>query len=129
VGIIVPELHYGRDALAGIALFLSHLAINGLSMTGLRSQYPSLVMDKVKVSLEPGTDIERILHRLAERYHSRKPNTKDGVKVDFEDGWFHVRRSNTEPIIRVYTEAPDDQSSKALSASVTGEILDLVKIC
>ena len=104
-GIIYPELHYGRDALVGIALFLSHLADCKQSVSDLRASYPSFFMSKNKVTLEEGMDVDGILEKIKDAYIDQNPSTIDGVKIDFEDQWVHLRKSNTEPIIRIYTEA------------------------
>lgn len=104
-GIIYPELHYGRDALVGIALFLSQLALSGKSVSALKASYPAYFMSKNKIVIEGGMDVDHVLRMAEERYQSHNPSTIDGVKVDFADGWVHLRKSNTEPIIRIYSEA------------------------
>lgn len=104
-GIIYPELHYGRDALVGIALFLSLLAEKKQSVAELKSNYPLFFMSKKKIHLNPSLDVDSILEQISVQYQEYKPLTIDGVKIDFEDSWVHLRKSNTEPIIRVYTEA------------------------
>ncbi len=104
-GIIVPELHYGRDALAGIALFLSHLAHSGKQISFLRKTYPEYYMAKSKLERAPDLDLGKIFSALKNKYHREQINTEDGLKIDFEDGWVHLRPSNTEPIIRVYSES------------------------
>lgn len=104
-GIIVPELHYGRDALAGIALFLSHLAASGKHISTLRKTYPEYHMAKSKLERSPDIDLDKVFTALQEKYHRERINTEDGLKIDFEDGWVHLRPSNTEPIIRVYSES------------------------
>ena len=103
-GIILPELHYGRDALVGIAIFLTHLAKSGLSMSDLRSEYPDYKMVKDKVSIE-GLDINNILKEIISSNQGEKISTIDGVKIDYENGWVHIRKSNTEEVIRIYSEA------------------------
>lgn len=110
-GIIVPDLHYGRDALIGIALFLTHLAKSGMSATRLRATYPSYYISKNKIELTPDLDLNGVLERIKEKYASNPINTIDGVKIEFEQEWVHLRRSNTEPIIRIFAEA--DSLSKA----------------
>jgi phosphomannomutase len=121
-GIIYPELHYGRDALVGVALFLSHLAHTGLTMTELRATYPHYAMSKNKVELTPATDVDAILAAVKARFTDaagvEKVTDIDGVKIDFADRWAHLRRSNTEPIIRIYTEAPDRAAAEALAAQM-----------
>ena len=104
-GIIYPELHYGRDALVGIALFLTHLAKFGKSMSYLRSTYPNYVIVKDKLPLEPTTDVDGILASLEKKYSKFEINTIDGLKIIMPDGWVMIRKSNTEPIVRVYAES------------------------
>ncbi len=104
-GVIYPELHYGRDALVGIALFLSHLAHTGLKVSELRKTYPEYFIAKNRIDLKPGTDVDAILQKVKGIYSDQKVNDIDGVKIDFPDKWVHLRKSNTEPIIRVYSEA------------------------
>ena len=105
-GIILPELHYGRDALVGIALALTHLAKSGKTMSELRAGYPEYYMAKQKIELVPGLDVDGILASIAERYSNEELSTIDGVKITWSDRWVHLRKSNTEPIVRIYTEAP-----------------------
>ena len=121
-GIIFPALHYGRDALAGIALFLTHLARTGRTMSDLRSSYPRYHISKNRVELAPGMDVDRVLEEIAGLYGDNEVILTDGVKVDFPDRWVHLRRSNTEPIIRIYSEAPDRAAAEALAAEVKGHI-------
>jgi phosphomannomutase len=104
-GIIVPELHYGRDALIGIALFLTHVAKEKKTVQQLRNTYPDYFMSKNKIELTPGFDLEKIFGHLKEKYKSHSMNTEDGLKIDFESDWVHLRSSNTEPIIRIYAES------------------------
>lgn len=104
-GVILPELHYGRDALVGIALFLTYLAKRKLSCTALRKTYPEYIISKNKIELSPELDVDTILKNVAEKFKHEKVNTIDGVKIDFAEGWVHLRKSNTEPIIRIYAEA------------------------
>lgn len=108
-GIIVPELHYGRDALAGIALFLAHLAKAGTKLSELRQRYPNYPMVKDKIALTPDIDIENLLQNLHEHYQHEQRDTQDGLKIDFPDGWVHLRKSNTEPIIRIYAEGTTEE--------------------
>lgn len=126
-GIIVPDLHYGRDALAGIALFLTHLAKTGLSMTALKATYPVYHMVKDKINLRPGIDLAAILESMQEKYKEENYNTIDGLKINFENSWIHMRKSNTEPIIRVYSEAPNPESARSLVDRFKEEVLGLVK--
>jgi phosphomannomutase len=125
-GIIYPELHYGRDALVGIALFLSHLADCKLSVSDLRASYPSFFMSKNKVTLEEGMDVDGILEKIKDAYIDQNPSTIDGVKIDFEDQWVHLRKSNTEPIIRIYTEATNQAAADALAETVLNQIRALI---
>ena len=113
-GIIVPELHYGRDALAGIALFLSHLAVFGGKMSELKNTYPRYFMEKDKIALTKDVDLPAILEKLHHKYQNEECNTVDGLKIDFEQGWVHLRKSNTEPIIRIYSESISEKRAKAL---------------
>ena len=123
-GVIYPESHYGRDALVGIGLFLSHLAHTGLKPTELRKTYPAYYIAKNRIDLTPDTDIDAILARVKEAYADQQVNDIDGVKIDFPDKWVHLRKSNTEPIIRVYSEAHTldeaEQLAQELMAFVKG---------
>ena len=105
-GIILPALHYGRDALVGIALALTHLAKSGKTMSELRAGYPEYYMAKQKIELVPSLDVDGILASIAERYSNKELSTIDGVKITWSDRWVHLRKSNTEPVVRIYTEAP-----------------------
>ncbi|MFN7302019.1 MAG: phosphoglucosamine mutase [Bacteroidota bacterium] len=125
-GIIYPELHYGRDALVGIALFLSHLATSGKSVSGLRSTYPQYVISKNKVELVPGTDVDAILHNLKEKYKKQPVNTIDGVRIEFDGDWVHLRKSNTEPIIRIYAESSTEVTAGNLARKIIQDIGDLI---
>lgn len=124
-GVIYPELHYGRDALVGIALFLSHLVKYDGSCSELRASYPSYFMAKEKVQLIEGINLEALLGSFKERYQDQKINDVDGVRVDFEDSWVHLRRSNTEPIIRIYAEAGTQEAADALAAKIMKELKEL----
>ncbi|MFZ9969125.1 MAG: phosphoglucosamine mutase [Bacteroidia bacterium] len=121
-GVIFPDLHYGRDALVGIALFLSHLALKSTSVKTLRDSYPRYEMAKEKVSFDPSQDPEALLQKLAESFPNAQHNREDGLKIDLDKSWLHVRKSNTEPILRIYTEAPTAQEAKDL-ALVARQIL------
>jgi phosphomannomutase len=121
-GIIYPELHYGRDSLVGVALFLSHLAEQKISVSALRATYPSYFMSKKKITLTPEIDVDAILEGMAKKYASEEINTIDGVKIDFESNWVHLRKSNTEPIIRIYTEAASQEDADTLADRIIGEI-------
>ena len=117
-GVIYPASHYGRDALVGVALFLSHFVAEGKTMTELKASYPRYFISKNKMTLSPGMDVDKILDGLKAKYASEKITDIDGVKIDFEDGWVHLRKSNTEPIIRVYSEARDEASADRLAREV-----------
>tara|TARA_B100001778_G_scaffold332872_1_gene340142 strand:+ start:288 stop:1667 length:1380 start_codon:yes stop_codon:yes gene_type:complete len=121
-GIILPELHYGRDALVGIALFLSHLSRLNISCSRLRSNYPNYFMSKDKVKLNENLDVESIIKNIALAYSSEKTNIIDGLKIDFDDSWVQLRKSNTEPIIRVYSEAKSQEEAEKLSKKFISEI-------
>lgn len=121
-GIIDPQLHYGRDALVGIALFLTHLAQSNLSCAALRKTYPDYFMSKNKIDLPKGTDVPAILAKVKDAYTSFPVNTEDGVKIEFEKSWVHLRASNTEPIIRVYSEAPTVEEAEQVAKEVMGKI-------
>jgi phosphomannomutase len=121
-GVIYPELHYGRDALVGVALFLSLLVERGLSVAALRSTFPSYFMSKNKITLEEGMDVDAVLAAIARKYIDEKTSTIDGVKIDFKDEWVHLRKSNTEPIIRIYTEATNEAAAAALASRFVQEI-------
>lgn len=114
-GVIYPELHYGRDALVGIALFLSHLATSKKSMSSLRAQYPNYVISKNKIQLEDGMDVKHIIAQISEKYNHYPQNTIDGLRIDIEDDWIHLRSSNTEPIIRIYAESSTEQTANAMT--------------
>ena len=121
-GVIYPELHYGRDALVGVALFLTYLAKCGKSMTELRKSYPAYFASKNKIQLTPAIDVDKVLVDIKSRYADERVNDIDGVKIDFEDCWVHLRKSNTEPIIRVYTEAHTMAEADALAERFIAEI-------
>ena len=124
-GIIYPDLHYGRDALVGIALFLSLLAERNLSVSALRKTYPSYYMSKKKIELTPQLDVDGILNTVEERYQNETLTTIDGVKIDFEASWVHLRKSNTEPIIRIYTEAKSQNEADALADRFISELSEI----
>lgn len=125
-GIIYPELHYGRDSLVGVALFLSHLAEKKMKVSELRASYPSYFMAKKKIQLTPELDVDEILVKMAEKYANEKVNTIDGVKIDFARNWVHLRKSNTEPIIRIYTEAQSEEEANTLADKVINEIKAMI---
>lgn len=121
-GIIYPELHYGRDSLVGVALFLSHLAEQKMTVSALRASYPSYFMSKQKIALTPQIDVDAILEKMADTYKAEEITTIDGVKIDFESNWVHLRKSNTEPIIRIYTEAVSQIKADELANDIISEI-------
>ncbi|WP_452221174.1 phosphoglucosamine mutase [Lacinutrix salivirga] len=121
-GIIYPDSHYGRDALVGVALFLSLLADKKMSVSELRKTYTSYFMSKKKIQLTPSLDVDAILKAMATKYANEKLTTIDGVKIDFAENWVHLRKSNTEPIIRVYTEAKSQEEADALADKIIAEI-------
>jgi phosphomannomutase len=125
-GIIYPDLHYGRDSLVGITLFLTHLAQKKMSMTALRASYPNYEMAKKKIELTPGIDVDGILQTMAKRYENEEVDTTDGVKIYIGKEWVHLRKSNTEPIIRVYTESKDAQAASDLADKIITEIKSLI---
>ncbi len=121
-GIILPELHYGRDALVGIALFLTYLSKQKIPCSELRKTYPDYFMSKEKVELEKGLDVDYVLDQIKIKYSNEQINTKDGLKIDFENSWVQLRKSNTEPIVRVYSEAKSQKSADELSSNFIKEI-------
>ena len=121
-GIIYPDSHYGRDALVGVALFLSLLAEKKMAVSDLRQTYTSYFMSKKKIQLTPSLDVDAILTAMEARYKNENLTTIDGVKIDFSESWVHLRKSNTEPIIRVYTEAKSQEEADTLADRVIGEI-------
>lgn len=127
-GIIYPELHYGRDSLVGIALFLSHLAEKNCTVSELRKLYPSYFMSKKKIELTPQLDVDAILKTIESTYATENISTIDGVKIDFSENWVHLRKSNTEPIIRIYTEAKSQNEADALADRFITEIKSIAKL-
>lgn len=121
-GVIYPEIHYGRDALVGIALFLTHLAQTGQTMTEMRAGYPAYYMSKNKIVLTPELDVDNLLANMTERYSHLPHSTIDGLKIDFEHEWVHLRKSNTEPIIRIYSEATTPQRAAEVAQEIIREI-------
>ena len=121
-GIIYPELHYGRDSLVGVALFLTHLANKKMKVSTLRASYPEYYMSKNKIELTPQIDVDAILVAMTEKYKNEDITTIDGVKIDFAENWVHLRKSNTEPIIRIYTESASQEKADALALRIIDEI-------
>ncbi len=129
-GIIVPDFHYGRDALIGIALFLTLLAKSKLKASGLRKTFPTYFISKNKIELTPQINVDRVLELVKEKYKSEKVNAIDGVKIDFEKDkeWVHLRKSNTEPIIRIYAEAQSEAKADALAKKIIDDIQAIIKL-
>ncbi|WP_440881085.1 phosphoglucosamine mutase [Tenacibaculum sp. C7A-26P2] len=125
-GIIYPSSHYGRDSLVGIALFLSHLANNKTSCKELRNSYPNYFMSKNKIQLTPEINVDNILKEMASKYKNEEVNSIDGVKIDFENEWVHLRKSNTEPIIRIYTESKSEEQANQLAIRFIEEIKEFI---
>lgn len=126
-GVILPELHYGRDALAGIALFLSHLAQSGKRTSALRNSYPNYFISKNKIQLSPEMDVDLILKSIAEKYKKQPINNQDGVKIEFDNEWVHLRRSNTEPIVRIYSESDSEAKAEVLARKIIDDIKDIIR--
>jgi phosphomannomutase len=124
-GIILPALHYGRDALVGVALFLTLLAKKGCSVSELRKSYPNYVISKNKIELTPDIDVDNVLKTMAEKYKNQPVNTIDGVKIEFGNEWVHLRKSNTEPIIRIYSESQSMEKANELAQRIINDIKSL----
>ena len=125
-GIIYPSLHYGRDALVGIALFLTNLAEKNISCSQLRKSYPNYFISKNKIDLDPKTNIDNIFNILKKKYSEYDLNLIDGLKIDFDFGWVHLRRSNTEPIIRIYSESTSKEKSDSIAQEFINEIKEII---
>ena len=124
-GVIYPELHYGRDALVGVALFLTLMAKNGKKVSEIRAGLPQYAIAKNKIQLTPDLDVDSILTEVKERYKSEQVTDIDGVKIDFADSWVHLRKSNTEPIIRIYSEAANMEQADKLADEIKEIIKDI----
>ena len=127
-GVIYPELHYGRDALVGIALFLTQLAKSGKSCSALRDSFPKYTISKNKVELSEDIDVDKILEEITKKYSNHKLNTVDGVKIEFDKEWVHLRKSNTEPIIRIYSESDSDVKAENLAKKIMADISDIIRM-
>ncbi len=127
-GVIYPELHYGRDALVGSALFLTYLAKKNMTMTALRATYPAYFASKNKIELTPAIDVDKVLLEMKSRYASEDVNDIDGIKIDFAQSWVHLRKSNTEPIIRIYTEAKSPAEADELAQKFIQEIREICNL-
>jgi len=125
-GIIYPDLHYGRDSLVGAALFLTHLAKENKTVSELRASYPSYFMGKKKIELTPEINVDELLTKMEKEYQKENVSTIDGVKIDFENNWVHLRKSNTEPIIRIYTEARSQEEADQLGDDMIAKIKSLI---
>ena len=125
-GVIYPEIHYGRDALVGVALFLTHLARKGMSASALRATYPPYYISKNKIELTPEIDVDDVLRRMKAKYAHEQVNDIDGVKIDFPTEWVHLRKSNTEPIIRIYSESRDEAAADALAEKIIADIRSVI---
>ena len=125
-GVIYPALHYGRDSLVGVALFLTHLAEQGMKCSELRATYPVYFMSKNKIQLTPAIDVDALLKQVEEKYAHEQVSTIDGVKIDFAEEWIHLRKSNTEPIIRIYTESTTADKANALAERFMAEIKSMI---
>jgi len=126
-GIIYPPLHHGRDALIGIALFLSYVAEKKQSLSAIRASLPAYFMEKNKIQLEAGIDVDGLLNELKQTFKDEEISTVDGVKIDFKEGWVHLRKSNTEPIIRVYSEGKSEKEAKAFVTLIMNEVEKILK--
>jgi phosphomannomutase len=127
-GIIFPELHYGRDSLVGLALFLTHLAKTGKSASELRATYPDYFISKNKISLTPEMDVDQVLVAMKEKYKDQPINDVDGVKIEFDKEWVHLRKSNTEPIIRIYAESKSEETADQLAKKIMKDIQEIISV-
>ena len=127
-GVIYPESHYGRDALVGIALFLTHLAKKGQPVSVLRSGYPAYFISKNKITLTPEMDIDALLLEVEKRYQNQPHSTIDGLKIEFDNEWVHLRRSNTEPIIRIYSEGSSETVAENLAGKIISDIKEIMQL-
>lgn len=125
-GVIVPELHYGRDAMIGIALFLTHLAKFGKSIKTLRGTYPDYFISKNKIELNEGVDVKHIFAQIKEKYSKQPINTEDGLRIDFDNDWVHLRTSNTEPIIRIYAESANETTANNVAKRIMADIGEMM---
>jgi phosphomannomutase len=124
-GIIYPESHYGRDALVGVALFLTSLAKKGGSVSALRDSFPKYTISKNKIELTPSIDVDAVLEKMADKYKNEEVDTIDGVKIYIGNEWVHLRKSNTEPIIRVYSESDSEENANLFASKIINEIKEL----
>jgi phosphomannomutase len=127
-GVIYPDSHYGRDALVGIGLFLTHLAHSKMKCSELRATYPEYFISKNKIELTPDIDVDAILEKMKEKYQNERVNDIDGLKIDFTEEWVHLRKSNTEPIIRIYSESKSKAKAEQLAQIIINEIKAIANI-
>jgi len=125
-GVIYPDLHYGRDALVGIALFLAHLAKSGMSASRLKGKYPNYIISKNKIELTPNINVDKVLEEVKKKYKKQPINTVDGVKIEFDKEWVHLRKSNTEPIIRIYAESDMEVKADNLAKKIIADIKEII---
>ncbi|MEI2678003.1 MAG: hypothetical protein V9G29_09295 [Burkholderiaceae bacterium] len=126
-GVILPEIHYGRDALVGVAIFLTHLAKFGKTTSMLRKSFPNYYISKNKIELTPEIDVDKVLVSVKDKYAKQPVNTVDGVKIEFDKEWVHLRKSNTEPIIRIYSESESMSTADALAKKIIEDIKEIIK--
>ncbi len=126
-GVILPEIHYGRDALVGVAIFLTHLAKSGKTASQLRKSYPNYYISKNKIELTPEIDVDKVLSSIETKYAKQPVNTIDGVKIEFDKEWVHLRKSNTEPIIRIYSESQSISTADTLAKKIIEDIKEIIK--
>ncbi len=126
-GVILPELHYGRDSLVGVAIFLTHLAKSGKTASALRKSYPNYYISKNKIELTPEIDVDKVLIRIETKYAKQPVNTIDGVKIEFDKEWVHLRKSNTEPIIRIYSESQSISTADTLAKKIIEDIKEIIR--
>jgi phosphomannomutase len=125
-GVIYPDLHYGRDALVGIAMFMAHVAKSGMSVSRLRAKYPNYIISKNKIELTPTINVDKVLEEVKKKYHKQPINTADGVKIEFDKEWVHLRKSNTEPIIRIYAESDMEVKAENLAKKIIADIKEII---
>jgi phosphomannomutase len=125
-GVIYPASHYGRDALVGVAILLSHLAKLGKKLSVYRAELPQYFMSKNKITLTPDLDIDGLLDAMQKKYAHENHTTIDGLKIDFENEWVHLRKSNTEPIIRIYSEGPSSEAAEAIAQKIMNEMQEII---
>ncbi len=126
-GIIDPQLHYGRDALVGIALFLTHLAKSGKGIGALRQTYPNYFISKNKIELDESVDVKAIFEKIKKKYSKQPINTEDGIKIEFDKDWVHLRTSNTEPIIRIYSESNTETTANNIAKRIMEDIKEMMQ--